>query len=232
MTAAISQRQAVTRPSFHELLSFSIGLPSRRNYDRFFLPIVARHPEALSQRMVLRQTPAACIHAKKGPLMRAPARGTPLTALAALLLVPGVLLLAACGSNNNKKAAAVTVASGTVAPLSSSGSATTATTVAVEIKNIAFPDTISVKPGTTVTWTNKDSFPHTVTADSGQPVSFDSKSIAAGGTFSTTFAKAGTYSYHCEIHSTMHGKIVVSDQASGVTTPAAAPTGAADPYKY
>lgn len=162
--------------------------------------------------------------------MRPPARGDFIALLTAVLLVPAVLLLAACGSNSKKTAAAPTTP-GTIAPLAaSSGNATT--TVGVDIQNIAFPETISVKPGTKVTWTNKDTVAHTVSSDSGQAETFDSKDIAAGASFSMTFAKAGTYSYHCNIHSSMHGKIVVGDQASGVSTPAAAPTTTVDPYKY
>jgi hypothetical protein len=46
----------------------------------------------------------------------------------------------------------------------------------------------------------------TVTADDG---SFDSKPIAGGATFSQAFPKAGTYTYHCAIHSSMTGTVVV-----------------------
>jgi plastocyanin len=77
----------------------------------------------------------------------------------------------------------------------------------VSIANMAFaPGIITVSAGTTVTWTNNDNMAHTVTADDN---SFDSGSIALGGTFSKMFSTAGTYPYHCTIHSTMKGTIVV-----------------------
>ena len=75
------------------------------------------------------------------------------------------------------------------------------------IKDFSFqPATISVSVGSTVTWTNADTTGHTVTADDG---SFDSKSLASNATFSQTFAKAGTFAYHCAIHPGMKGTVTV-----------------------
>jgi plastocyanin len=68
------------------------------------------------------------------------------------------------------------------------------------------PATVTVKVGATVTWTNQDSANHTVTGDDG---SWTSESLAKGATFSFTFDKAGTYAYHCAVHSLMKGNIVV-----------------------
>ena len=45
-----------------------------------------------------------------------------------------------------------------------------------------------------------------MTADDG---SFDSKSLASNATFSQTFAKAGTFAYHCAIHPGMKGTVTV-----------------------
>jgi plastocyanin len=78
----------------------------------------------------------------------------------------------------------------------------------VYIQNMAFsPATLTVTVGTTVKWTNKDGITHTVTSDSGI---FDSGNVNASGTFSYMFMTAGTYSYHCKIHSSMIAKIVVN----------------------
>ena len=78
---------------------------------------------------------------------------------------------------------------------------------AVSIKNFAFsPASITVKAGTTVTWTNSDTAPHTVT-DLNQ--AFDSGNIASGKTYKFKFATAGTYTYHCLIHSMMANATVV-----------------------
>jgi len=79
--------------------------------------------------------------------------------------------------------------------------------MSVSIQNFAFaPDTLRVSAGSTVTWTNADGVPHTVTSLSNL---FDSGSIATSGTFKFTFATAGTYSYHCTIHSMMKAGVVV-----------------------
>jgi plastocyanin len=52
-----------------------------------------------------------------------------------------------------------------------------------------------------------DSAPHTVTADG---VSFTSATLAGGGTYSHRFTTAGTFAYHCEIHPSMTGTVIVS----------------------
>lgn len=81
---------------------------------------------------------------------------------------------------------------------------------AVAIKNFAFaPSTLQVSAGTSVTWTNNDQTAHTSTADKSSPASWDSANVAPGATFSYTFAKAGTYTYHCNIHDYMTGTITV-----------------------
>ncbi len=78
----------------------------------------------------------------------------------------------------------------------------------VNISNFAFnPATLTVTVGTTVKWTNQDQMDHTVTADDK---SFDSGQLAQGKSFSFTFTKEGTYTYHCSNHPSMLGKIIVS----------------------
>jgi plastocyanin len=78
----------------------------------------------------------------------------------------------------------------------------------VFIQGMAFtPATITVKAGTTITWTNKDGYAHTVTSDTQL---FDSGSVKSNGTFSYTFATAGTFPYHCTIHTSMTAKVVVN----------------------
>lgn len=82
-----------------------------------------------------------------------------------------------------------------------------ATGPAVSISGFAFaPVSLTVQAGATVQWTNKDATAHTVTADDA---SFGSANLGNGGTFSMTFSKAGTYSYHCAIHPSMTGTVVV-----------------------
>ncbi len=77
----------------------------------------------------------------------------------------------------------------------------------VTIANFAFsPATLTVKAGTTVTWTNKDSATHTVTSDTG---AFDSGNVANNATYSYTFGSAGTFAYYCGIHPAMKATVVV-----------------------
>lgn len=83
-------------------------------------------------------------------------------------------------------------------------------TDAVAIKGFAFsPANITVKAGTTVTWTNQDSATHTVTADTASSDAPDSGDLAPGKSYSFTFQKAGTYMYHCAIHPNMVGMVTV-----------------------
>ena len=75
------------------------------------------------------------------------------------------------------------------------------------------PSPLTVKTGTSVTWTNNDSSIHTVT--SGLPENgdvgtlFDSSLINPGNTFVHVFDKQGTFDYSCTLHPFMHGQIIV-----------------------
>jgi len=89
---------------------------------------------------------------------------------------------------------------------------TTSTTVAaapaaITVKNFAFsPSTVHVARGATVTVTNQDGFSHTWTADDGSW----NDPLSAGGSASRRFDTDGTFTYHCAIHSSMTGSVVVS----------------------
>ncbi len=79
----------------------------------------------------------------------------------------------------------------------------------VKIDNFSFtPTTLTVRVGTTVTWTNRDDIPHTVVS-SEAPKKFKSKVLDTDEKFSFTFKKAGSFSYFCSIHPKMTGKVVV-----------------------
>ena len=80
---------------------------------------------------------------------------------------------------------------------------------AVTIAGFAFaPDPLQAHVGAPVTFTNNDNFAHTATSDIDGL--FDSKRLASGATFIHTFAKTGAFTYHCAIHNSMTGTIVVS----------------------
>jgi plastocyanin len=78
----------------------------------------------------------------------------------------------------------------------------------VTMQNMSFSITsLTVKAGTTVTWTNNDNTTHTVTADND---SFNSGDITAGHSFTKTFNAQGTFPYHCIYHSTMKATVIVN----------------------
>lgn len=93
------------------------------------------------------------------------------------------------------------------APSSDAKVAPTTSAANVELQSFAFsPSSLTVKKGVTVTWTQKDSVPHTIVSDNG---AFESPQLSKGQTWNFTFNDAGTYSYHCSIHPSMTAKIVV-----------------------
>ncbi len=78
-------------------------------------------------------------------------------------------------------------------------------TAEVRIESFMFyPPEVIIARGGTVTWSQKDSDPHTVTGGD-----FNSPKLSQGQTFSHTFNEAGTYDYWCTIHASMRGKIIV-----------------------
>ena len=80
----------------------------------------------------------------------------------------------------------------------------------VTMQNIAFsPADITVKKGTTVTWTNNDAVEHTVTEDDGQ-TGPSAPPLSQGQSYTFTFNQAGTFHYHCTIHSEMTGTVTVT----------------------
>ena len=77
----------------------------------------------------------------------------------------------------------------------------------VNMQNVAFQyATLQVRVGTTVTWTNQDSVPHSVTFNNGMK---DSGLLNQGQSFSYTFTTPGTYPYYCTVHPSMVGTVNV-----------------------
>jgi len=91
--------------------------------------------------------------------------------------------------------------------------ATVAAGVRVTLSELCFgPTVLYVKPGDTVTWTNKDSTAHTVT---GLAISWGSgEGLLEGKSVSYRFAQQGIYPYSCIIHPGMVGAVVVGDAGS------------------
>ena len=68
------------------------------------------------------------------------------------------------------------------------------------------PATLTIQAGQTVRFSNHDGFAHTATSDTG---AFDTGNIAGGASGEERFDDAGTFPYHCKIHPSMKGTIVV-----------------------
>jgi len=84
---------------------------------------------------------------------------------------------------------------------------------AVAIRTFQFaPDTLRVKAGTRVVWTNADDIEHTIT--SGTPDARDGRFSGVldkrGATFSAVIKRAGTYRYFCDRHRFMNGTVIVN----------------------
>jgi len=118
-----------------------------------------------------------------------------------------LVLLAAAGCSDSKPNAASSSAD-SVAQGSSSSAKSAELATTVTIKNLTFsPNAITAKVGDTITFTNEDGTDHSATANDG---SFDTKPFSSGSkTFKVT--KAGPIGYHCVIHSSMQGEILVSE---------------------
>jgi plastocyanin len=69
------------------------------------------------------------------------------------------------------------------------------------------PRRLVVKPGTRISWVNRDGDPHTVTSTKGHAL--HSQALDTGQRYSVVLRKPGTYAYFCKIHPFMHGVVVV-----------------------
>jgi plastocyanin len=113
------------------------------------------------------------------------------------LILSAVLFVGGCSS------ASTPGPTGGASPPAGGGSGSS-----VEIKGRAFnPNTLSVKVGTKVTWTNDDSTAHTVTFDTGGN---KSDHLSNGATYFVTFSTAGSFAYHCSIHPDMTATVTVT----------------------
>ena len=120
-----------------------------------------------------------------------------------LLLIPVLLgLMASCSP---------TMSTSTTSPMSKDTMAMgtmAMDTQKVTIQNFAFqPKDITVKAGTSITWTNMDTAPHTATASDG---SFNTGNLTTGQSASVTFTKTGDYAYICAVHPRMTGMVHVT----------------------
>lgn len=137
-----------------------------------------------------------------------------------LILVSLACALAACGSDDDSETSDTggggAETATTEPPSESSGNAPAQSGEAVrsekvEIVNFAYdPDPTTIQAGGKVSWMNEDAAPHTATADDG---SFDTGTIEEGKLKAESFKQAGTYTYFCTIHPSMHGTVEVVESS-------------------
>lgn len=87
------------------------------------------------------------------------------------------------------------------------GLAAAAPTPTIAIEEFTYtPRAVTIAPGTTVTWVNRDEEPHTVTSATG---AFASAGLVKDDSFAQTFTTRGTYQYFCALHPYMKATVVV-----------------------
>jgi len=129
-----------------------------------------------------------------------------------LVALSTLVILAACGGGSTSTGGTTPTASTPAATATQTSNAQTVMIITDSSGSFAFsPASLTIKAGTTVTWKNTTAVSHTVTSDDGK--SFDSGAsnpiTPQSGTFSFTFATAGTFAYHCSIHPFMKATIIV-----------------------
>jgi plastocyanin len=120
------------------------------------------------------------------------------------------LLLAACGGTATPTTAPANTANpvATTAAEAPCTDSTGTTVVATSVADNAWTTPVNAKVGDVITWTNGDTVPHKVALDDGSCQM--SANIPGGGSKSLVFSKAGTYPFHCSVHSSMKGTITIS----------------------
>src|SRR5215204_4449652 len=102
-------------------------------------------------------------------------------------------------------------ADGVVPETQSASQEVPADATTVRIVNLAFnPAEVTISTGSTVSWTNDDSVPHTVTSTDGV---FDSGIFDPGANFTWTFDQPGSFPYACQIHPQMQGMVIAEGEA-------------------
>lgn len=130
--------------------------------------------------------------------------------LAFLVALP--LVLVSCGSNDEETTVTETATESTSTDASGAGNAPAPSgdavrSAKVEIEDFAYdPNPVTIEEGGKVIWINRDSAPHTATAEDG---SFDTGTLEEGKLRSESFKTPGTYAYICSIHPRMHGTVEV-----------------------
>lgn len=132
-------------------------------------------------------------------------------AVVVVIAIGAGVALVANSSKNNTSGNMANMNGKTAKSTASTDTAKAVEASTVTVQNYAFDaPIIKVKVGTTVTWTNKDGVKHSIAPDSPSADFADGPLFGNGQTYSYTFKKAGTYSYHCAPHPYMKGAVVVT----------------------
>ena len=116
-------------------------------------------------------------------------------------------LTAACAGNDATTASPTTAA----APATTTTAGAPVATDAVIVKDFAFgPRAITIKAGTTVTWTNQDAFDHSIVDKTTNAEGPHFGPVAGPRTFTRNYPAVGAYPYFCGIHNSMTGTVIVT----------------------
>jgi plastocyanin len=123
----------------------------------------------------------------------------------AVAMVAIAVVLVGCSSATTTTTGAPTGGLETTVP--GGGGSSGGATVQVNMQGFAFdPQTVTIKVGDTVNWTNMDEAPHNATA---VDKSWKTSTFAKGESGSVTFATGGTFPYICTVHPNMTGTVIV-----------------------
>jgi plastocyanin len=138
-----------------------------------------------------------------------------------LLVMVSSVILVACGGSSTPTTATTPTATPTTAPTPTPtplpATIPIGATIVQMVENppghyIFQPASVTIKAGSVIVWIDMSDAPHTITSDSGAPISFNTTSnVTEGHSFALIFTMSGTYPYHCNIHpTTMKGTITVT----------------------
>lgn len=131
-------------------------------------------------------------------------------AIAGLVVLVGIVVFVASNNKQTTKTRNVDMTD-----MSQHTESEKPTSTVQEASNIVYkgfavsPKSITVKKGTTVTWTNQDDAKHDVTPDTETADFKASELFGKGESHKVTFNTVGTYPYHCSPHPYMKGSIEV-----------------------
>lgn len=126
------------------------------------------------------------------------------TWLVFVVSVVGLLVFSSCSNSSSPTSSYGSGSGGSSGGGSGSGGNPSPGTVDMIYTSFT-PSSLTVAKGSTVTWMNQDGITHTTTSDAGD---WD-LSVPSGTSKTVAFNTAGTFKYHCTIHSYMTGTIIV-----------------------